>query len=140
MRAVLDTNVIVAAMRSPSGASARLLSAARNGVLVPVGTLALALEYEATCLSPEHVRASGLTEHEARAFVAGVIALVDPVVVHYIWRPQVRDPGDEMVLEAAVNGRAAALVTFNRRDFVPVAERFGIDVLSPRDAFLRITT
>ena len=55
-----------------------------------------------------------------------------PVETHFMWRPQLRDPADELVLEAAINGQAAALVTFNRRDFGAAPARFGIDLLTPR--------
>jgi predicted nucleic acid-binding protein len=60
------------------------------------------------------------------------------VKTHFLWRPQLRDPNDEMVLEAAVNGRADLLVTFNVRDFGTVPSRFGIEVMIPRDALERI--
>jgi len=52
----------------------------------------------------------------------------------FLWRPQLHDPGDELVLDAAVNGRAQAIVTFNRRDFRPAADRFGLDILLPSEA------
>jgi DNA-binding transcriptional MocR family regulator len=55
--------------------------------------------------------------------------LIEPVEVHFQWRPQSRDPNDEMVLEAAINGRADALVTYNVADFAGPAERFRISVL-----------
>jgi len=67
-----------------------------------------------------------------------VLAIVEPVETHFLWRPQLRDPADELVLEAAVNGRAEALVTFNRRDFGAVPVGFGIDVLTPAEAIRRI--
>jgi predicted nucleic acid-binding protein len=70
-------------------------------------------------------------------FVDAVIAMVEPVETHFLWRPQLRDPNDEMVLEAAVNGQADALVTFNVRDF-GTPERFGVEVLLPRQAIKRI--
>ena len=60
------------------------------------------------------------------------------VKTHFLWRPQLRDTGDEMVLEAAVNGHADALVTFNVRDFGVVPSRFGIEVLLPREAIGRV--
>ena len=66
--------------------------------------------------------------------------MVEPVETHFMWRPQLCDPADELVLDAAVNGRAAALVTFNRRDFGAVPARFGIDVLTPAEAIRRIRT
>lgn len=73
-----------------------------------------------------------------RIFVDAVIAMAEPVKVHFLWRPQLRDPGDEMVLETAVNGRADLLVTFNERDYGTVPERFGIQVTTPRRALERI--
>jgi len=135
---VLDTNVIVAAMRSPDGASAALLRAARRGAITLLANVALALEYEATCRLAEHRLAAGLTEAEVMVFVDAVIALAEPVQSHYLWRPQLRDPGDELVLEAAVNGRAAAIVTFNRRDFGSAPARFGLELLTPAEAIRRI--
>ena len=125
-------------MRSPSGASAGLLKAARHSTLTMLATVALALEYEATCRLPEHGLAGGLNVNEVEVFIDAVLAMVEPVEIHFLWRPQLRDPADELVLEAAVNGRAAALVTFNRRDFGAVPARFGVDVLTPVEALRRM--
>ena len=125
-------------MRSPSGASAALVQAARRRDITPLANVALALEYEATCRLPEHRRAAGLTAAQVLVFVDAVIAMVEPVESHYLWRPQLRDPADEMVLETAVNGRADVVVTFNVRDFGMVPARFGIEVMLPRDAIKRI--
>ena len=66
--------------------------------------------------------------------------MAEPVETHFMWRPQLRDPADEFVLEAAVNGQAAAIVTFNRRDFGGVPAGFGIDVLTPAETIRRIRT
>jgi predicted nucleic acid-binding protein len=98
----------------------------------------LALEYEAVCCQAEHRLASGLSEQEVDIFVTALIALAEPVETHFLWRPQLRDPGDEMVLETAVNGGADALVTFNVRDFGATPLMFGIEVLLPREAIGRI--
>jgi|SRR5579864_886436 len=138
MRVVLDTDVVVAAMRSPSGASAQILREARQGNVTLVASVSLALEYEAVCSEAEHQMAAGLNAAEGTIFVDAVIALAEPVKTHFLWRPQLRDAGDEMVLEAAVNGRADALVTFKVRDFGTTPARFGIEVLLPRDALKRI--
>jgi len=127
-------------MRSPSGASAALLRAARVGRVTLLGNVALALEYEATCRMAEHVLAASLTPMETLTFVDAVIAMIEPVETHFMWRPQLRDPGDELVLEAAVNGRAEAIVTFNRRDFGTVPARFGVAVLTPGEVRRRIET
>lgn len=125
-------------MRSPTGASAALVMAARRGALTPVASVALAVEYEAACMRAEHQRAAGLSEAEVGIYLDAVIAMVDPVETHFLWRPQLRDPADELVLEAAVNGRAAAIVTFNVRDFGAIPQMFGIEILAPRDAYRRI--
>jgi predicted nucleic acid-binding protein len=103
-----------------------------------VANVALALEYEATCRLAEHRLASGLDLDRVEIFADAVIAMADPVESHFIWRPQLRDPGDELVLEAAVNGHADAIVTFNLRDFGIVPQRFGIELLMPAEALRRI--
>jgi putative PIN family toxin of toxin-antitoxin system len=138
VRLVLDTDVVVAAMRSPSGASAAILRAARRSQLTILLGVALAMEYEAVCCRAEHRLAAGLSDREAGIFVDAVIAMAEPVETHFMWRPQLRDPNDEMVLEAAVNGRADALVTFNKRDFGTAPSRFGVAVLLPRETIRRI--
>ena len=77
-------------------------------------------------------------KREVEIFLDALLAMAEPVKTHFLWRPQLRDPGDEMVLEAAVNGRADALVTFNVRDFGAVPARFGIELIIPREAIGRI--
>jgi predicted nucleic acid-binding protein len=96
------------------------------------------MEYEATCSEADHRLASGLSDRQVDVFANAVIALVEPVETHFLWRPQLRDPGDEMVLEAAINGHADALVTFNVRDFEAVPAQFGVELLLPREAIRRI--
>ena len=125
-------------MRSPSGASAAILRLARQGKIVTLANVALALEYEALCLTEDHWRLAGLTFAEAHIFVDAVIAMVEPVESHFMWRPQLRDPADEFVLDAAVNGRADAIVTFNIRDFADAPARFGISLCTPSQAFRSI--
>jgi predicted nucleic acid-binding protein len=75
---------------------------------------------------------------EVGVFIDAVRAMVEPVETHFMCRPQLRDPGNELVLGTAVNGRAAAIVIFNRRDFDIVPDRCGIDVLTPAEAIRRI--
>ena len=134
MRLVLDTDVVVAAMRSPAGASSALLLAAADGKLSLLANVALALEYEAVCGRAEHLEAAGLGARELALFIDAVCAMVVPVESHFVWRPQLRDASDEMVLEAAVNGRADAIVSFNHRDYGVAPEKFGIRLLLPREA------
>ena len=138
MKVVLDTDVIVAAMRSPTGASAALLLAALEGHVVLAANVALVIEYEATCSRAEHVSAAGLSVAQVSVFLDAVSDLIVPVETRYLWRPQLRDPGDEMVLEAAVNGQAQAIVTFNLRDYGVAPNKFGVDVMLPRDALRKV--
>jgi putative PIN family toxin of toxin-antitoxin system len=140
VRLVLDTNVIVAAMRSPTGASARLLRLARANRVELLGTLATALEYMSVCSRSEHTVVAGLSDVEGLMFGKAVAALMTPVVVNFRWRPQLPDPQDEHVLEAALNGRADALITFNLRDFERARLRFGLEVATPGAILRRLET
>lgn len=125
-------------MRSPTGASAALLDGALRGEFAILLSVALTLEYEAVCCDPAHRIISGLSEEDVRTVISAICAVAEPVIARFLWRPQLRDPADEMVLETAINGNADALVTFNRRDFGEVPRRFGIDLLAPKDALMRI--
>lgn len=138
MRLVLDTDVIVAAMRSPGGGSAAVVRAIRHGRGTLLLTTAPLFEYEAQCQSAEHRLAAGLDSRDVEQFLDSLVLLAEAVEAHFRWRPRLRDPGDEMVLEAAANGRAQALVTFNRRDYGKAPERFGIEVLSPGETLRRM--
>jgi putative PIN family toxin of toxin-antitoxin system len=140
MRLVLDTGVVVAGMRSPTGASAAILMAARRQRVVLLATVALFVEYEAICERQEHRTAAGLSRDELRTFLDALANMVDEVEAHFLWRGRLRDANDDMVLDAAINGHADAIVTFNRRDYGGVPDEFGIAVLAPRDALKRITT
>jgi putative PIN family toxin of toxin-antitoxin system len=131
MRVVLDTSIVAAAFRSRHGASNALLVAAVEGRVDVLATTTLFLEYEMVLKRAEQRLASGLTMERIDQVLAGLAALCEPVDVHFRWRPQLVDAADEMVLEAAINGQADALVTFNLRDFVGTAERFGLAVMRP---------
>jgi predicted nucleic acid-binding protein len=95
---------------------------------------ALFLEYEDVLKRADQLTASRLLVSDIDAILNELAGLVEPVTTHYQWRPQLRDPADEMVLEAAVNAQADAIVTYNLRDFKP-AQLFGVAVLNPQQAF-----
>jgi putative PIN family toxin of toxin-antitoxin system len=140
VRLILDTAVMVAAIRSDAGASCRLLLAALERRLTLLVSVPLMIEYQAVMTRPEHLKASGLSAADIEVLLDAVAAVAEPVRLAFLWRPIVRDPDDDMVLEAAVNGKADALVTFNLRDFAGVANKFSIAVLSPGEAVVRLET
>jgi putative PIN family toxin of toxin-antitoxin system len=137
VRLVLDTATMVAAIRSHVGASNRLLILALERRLTLLVSTPLLIEYEAVMTRVEHLAASGLSAGDVSAILDAVAAVATPVRLAFHWRPALRDPDDDMVLETAVNGGAEAIVTLNRRDF-GAAGQFGLEVLSPGMALARV--
>jgi putative PIN family toxin of toxin-antitoxin system len=135
---VLDTSVLVAAVRSDRGASRALLVDALERRYAVLASVPLMIEYEAVLTRPEHLDASGLSADDIEAILDGLAVVVERVRLAYLWRPALRDVKDDMVLETAVNGRADLLVTSNRRDFLSVAATFGVEVLGPSEALERL--
>lgn len=105
-RVVLDTNVLVAGLRSRRGASHQVLGRRATGLRRSAAEIGAVLDY--LCATGEH----------------------QPI--HFLWRPLLPDPGDDLVLEVAVNGRCDRIITFNGRDFAG-SERFGVTPISPRE-------
>jgi putative PIN family toxin of toxin-antitoxin system len=130
---LLDTDVIIAAIRSSKGASAEIVRRVLRREISIELSVAMALEYEAVATRPEHLVEGQLTEAEAVNLVEAIVAVAKPVEIHFRWRPQLRDADDEMVLEAAMNAKDARIVTFNRKDFENAAARFKVNLASPRE-------
>lgn len=125
---VIDTNVLVSALRSRLGWSFALLSQLGQGRFQPVVTVPLVMEYEDVLLRPAMVPLAPAAVHDILDFFCAT-AVRQPV--HFLWRPQLTDVKDDMVLEAAVNGQCKCIVTWNTRDFA-AASQFGIEVLTPQ--------
>ena len=120
-RVVLDANVLVAGFRSRRGASFRLLELVAAGVVRPVLSVPLVLEYEAV------LKRQGNTD----GLLDDLCLLGEYHVVYYLWHPTLRDPSDEMVLELAVAASCPHIVTHNVRDFAG-SQRFGVDPYTPQ--------
>ena len=96
------------------------------------------IEYQAVMTRSEHLAKANLSAQEVAELLDAVAGVAEPVRLAFLWRPSLRDPDDDMILEAAANGRADAIVTFNRRDFGEIATHFGVEVLSPGVAWKRL--
>jgi len=130
--AVFDTNVLVAGLRSRRGASNRLLElAAMHQVRLHI-SVPLVLEYEAVLRRQS--KALGMSQSEISDFVDFICRIGVKHEIHFLWRPALKDPNDDMVLEVAV-ASGTDVVTFNEKDF-RASSRFGVRVWKP-GAYLR---
>jgi len=129
---------MVAALRSDQGASRRLLLTVLEGGLELVLSVPLMIEYEAVLTRTEHLAAIGLDIGEVNAILDAVARVCMPVPLRFLWRPRLKDPADEMVLETAVNGGVDWLVTFDVRHLAEAARDFGIRVLRPPEAWKEV--
>jgi putative PIN family toxin of toxin-antitoxin system len=132
-RVVLDTNVLVAALRSKTGASFRLLSLLGDHRWKPVVSVALALEYEE--IANRQATLLGLDEWVIESIIDMICKEGVHQSIRFRVRPALKDCSDEFILELAVAGQADFIVTHNVRDFVG-AESYGVRVVTPGE-FLR---
>ena len=128
---MLDTDVVVTALRSADGGSNAVLREVAHGRLISLVAPALFFEYEAVLKRPEQRIVHGLDIEGIDRFLAALASASEAVEVSFQWRPQLADANDEMVFETAVNGRADALITHNVKDFARAAPKFGLRVLRP---------
>jgi putative PIN family toxin of toxin-antitoxin system len=125
---ILDTNVLIAGLRSRRGASFALLELLAEGAFEISVSVPLVLEYEA--VARRQSRTLGLTHHDVDTVVDFLCRQAHHRRIFYLWRPFLRDPNDDMVLEVAVEAQCQFIVTFNTRDFAGI-EQFGLQTLTP---------
>lgn len=125
---MLDTNVLVAAIRSRRGASFQVLSRVGTGVFEIAVSVPLVVEYEAAML--RQIQETRLRKADVEAMVDYLCSVALQQPIFYLWRPLLKDPSDDMVAEVAVAAGSDGIVTHNRRDFAGVAA-FGVRIWSP---------
>ena len=134
-RLVLDTNVLVAGLRSRRGASYRILQLIEQGIATPVLSVPLVFEYEDVLKRKPALVA--LTPAEVDAVLDDLCALSEHQSIYYLWRPALRDPSDELLLEVAMAAGCRDIVTHNVRDFAG-SERFAVHICTPREWLIKI--
>jgi putative PIN family toxin of toxin-antitoxin system len=134
MKIVIDTNVLVAALRSRRGASFKLVSFLPNDKFSIFNSVPLVLEYEDALMRLE---SPAITEQDIRDFVDFLCEIGHHQEIFFLWRPFLPDPSDDHVLEVAVAAGCDAIVTYNKRDFEGI-ERFGLRILDPRELLSEI--
>ncbi len=133
VRVVMDTSVLVSALRSRRGAAFRLLELVGKGGFETVVSVPLMLEYESA--AKRQARSIGLRTADVDDILDYLCKVSQHRTIFYLWRPHLSDPKDDLVLELAVEAEADAIVTHNVRDFTG-AEQFGVRILTPGE-FLR---
>lgn len=133
---VVDTNVLIAAMRSDLGASFKLVSLVgeTNKFKICI-SVPLVFEYEDVLNRADVVPQA--TNAEVHKFLSYICSVAIPCEIFYLWRPHLQDPKDEMILEVAVAAGCDTIVTYNRRDFTG-AEKFGVQVVNPKEFLQQI--
>lgn len=135
VRVVIDTNIVASGLRSRKGASYRVLSLLGRREFTPIITVPLIVEYEKTLREPR-LRIP-FSRSDIDKFLNYFCSVSHCQIIHYLWRPSLPDPKDDMVLEAAVNGRCPFIVTFDIEDFRG-ASRFGVEALTPKAFLIKI--
>lgn len=131
MRVTLDTTVLISAARSRQGASFALVSSLPNPQFEFALSVALYTEWQAVLTRPEHLP-PGMQGEDALGYLRYLTSIAHLQDIYYLWRPFLRDPGDDMVLECAVASGSQYLVTHNVRDFLRSTE-LGVIAITPAD-------
>ena len=136
MRIILDTSVLVAASRSRNGASYQLLSMLPCRDFEIALTVSLYTEWQSVLTRPEHMP-HGVTVDATLGFLRYLASIAHLQDVHFLWRPFLHDPDDDMVLECAVASGSQFIVTHNMKDFKRV-EELKVQAITPADFLKQI--
>lgn len=132
MNIVIDTNVIVSGLQSDMGYSHKLLEALPSREFDICISVPLVLEYESQL--SKHLPPEIFTKEDIEDFIDYICKIGNKTPIYYLWRPFLKDPFDDHVLELALASRSQYIVTFNKKDFKD-AERYGIGIIKPGEFF-----
>lgn len=139
MIVVLDTNVFVSALLGPKGASRAVLRACLEGRLQPLMGAALFAEYESLMGRESVLERCRLSPEQREVLLNSFLSVCRWTTIYYGWRPNLRDEGDNHLIELAVAGSASAIVTKNARDFRSAELHFpGLRILLPEEVLQEI--
>lgn len=127
---VIDTNVILSALQSRNGKSFELISKIGTGVFDFAISVPLVLEYEA--ILKNHLDKNIFNDSDIDDFINYLCAVGIKTKIFYLWRPFLKDPFDDHILEVTIQSNAKTIVTFNKKDFRE-AEKLGIKILTPKE-------
>ncbi len=127
-KVVIDTNVFVSALRSNQGASFKLLSLIDRSIFEIQLSVPLVLEYEGAAQA-QQLR---LSESDIKDILDYICSVANRREIFFLWRPFLKDPKDDLVLELAVESEARFIVTFNKKDFQGI-DQFGIRPVTPQE-------
>jgi len=128
MRVIIDTNVVLSALRSLNGASNKLMTLLGTDKFIPCISIGLILEYEDVLSRRIH----NLNKTQVKQFLDYICLVSEHTKIHFLWRPTLKDPSDDMLLELAVAASASYIITYNIVDFRE-AKKFNIEIIKPKD-------
>ena len=135
IQVVIDTNVIISALRSQYGASYKLLMLLEQANFESNLSVPLLLEYED--VSKRQAEELELSEKTIDDILDYLCTVAKRWKIYYLWRPFLKDPKDDMVLELAVASRCEAIITYNKRDFLGI-EQFGLRLMNPQELLVEL--
>jgi len=135
LQIVIDTNVVISALRSKRGASFQLLSLVGKSPLFEINiSVPLILEYED--VTKRYLREIGLTSNDVNDIIDYLCSVGNRRQIYFLWRPFLKDPKDDMILELAVESQCDCIISFNKRHFAGI-QQFDLQVMTPQE-FLKI--
>jgi len=134
-KVVIDTNVVLSGLKSKNGNSYKLLKLIPEEKFVVCVSVPLILEYESVLLKSLNIL--GLTKEDITKFIDYICSISEHSKVYYLWRPKLKDPYDDHILELAIASNADFIITFNKKDF-QILNEFGVKILNPKEFIEKI--